>query len=128
MFGAFRPTSFVSGGLLWKNPWRLSPTRKANQRKRLKRVDDVISMVAESGVTTRSLVKALALPTEAEMSPRGKLKCLRLRLARCMQVVYGQRREYKYTTFSKRDPGYRKSQHKVPKWTRLTLRENPKGF
>lgn len=51
----------------------------------------------------------------------------------------------KYTTFSKRDPGYRKSQHKVPKWTRvsltmrtafrssltplqLTLRENPKGF
>lgn len=50
-------------------------------------------MVAESGVTTRSLVKALALPTEAEMSPRGKLKCLRLRLARCMQVAYGQRRE-----------------------------------
>ncbi|OXC70805.1 hypothetical protein AYX13_00788 [Cryptococcus neoformans] len=105
MFGAFRPTSFVSGGLLWKNPWRLSPTRKANQRKRLKRVDDVISMVAESGVTTRNLVKALALPTEAEMNPRDK-----------------------YTTFSKRDPGYRKSQHKVPKWTRLTLRENPKGF
>ncbi|KIY35020.1 50S small subunit ribosomal protein L31 [Cryptococcus gattii E566] len=112
MFGAFKPTSFVSGGLLWKNPWRLSPTRKANQRKRLKRVDDVISMVAESGVTTRSLVKALALPTEAEMSPRGQKRG----------------REDKYTTFSKRDPGYRKSQHKVPKWTRLTLRENPKGF
>lgn len=50
-------------------------------------------MVAESGVTTRSLVKALALPTEAEMNPRGKLKCLRLRSARCTQVVYGQRRE-----------------------------------
>ncbi|ODN73307.1 hypothetical protein L202_07854 [Cryptococcus amylolentus CBS 6039] len=105
MFGALRPTSLVSSGLLWKNPWRLSATRKANQRKRLRRVDDVISMVSESGVVTKSLVKALELPTEAEMPPKDK-----------------------YTTFSKHDPKFRKSQHKVPKWTRLTLRENPKGF
>lgn len=52
----------------------------------------------------------------------------------------------KYTTFSPHDRGYRKSVHKVPKWTKvssllhtpwlycwkltmqLTLRENPKGF
>ncbi|WVO18536.1 hypothetical protein L204_106255 [Cryptococcus depauperatus] len=105
MFGAFKPSSIVSGGLLWKNPWRLSPTRKANQRKRLKNVDEVITMIADSGISTRSLTKAVALPTEAEMVPRDK-----------------------YTTFSKHDPGYRKSQHKVPKWTRTTLRENPKGF
>ncbi|KAK8853238.1 hypothetical protein IAR55_003940 [Kwoniella newhampshirensis] len=105
MFGAFKPTSFVSGGLLWKSPWRLSPTRKANQRKRLRQVDSVISAVAESGVMTRSLVKALDLPTEQEMKPNDK-----------------------YTTFSKYHKGYRKAQHHVPKWTRLTLRENPKGF
>ncbi|WWD19654.1 hypothetical protein CI109_104116 [Kwoniella shandongensis] len=105
MFGAFKPTSFVSGGLLWKSPWRLSPTRKANQRKRLRQVDSVISAVAESGVTTRSLVKALELPTEEEMDPKNK-----------------------YTTFSKYHKGYRKSSHFVPKWTRLTLRQNPKGF
>ncbi|ODN94771.1 50S small subunit ribosomal protein L31 [Cryptococcus wingfieldii CBS 7118] len=72
MFGALRPTSLVSSGLLWKNPWRLSATRKANQRKRLRRVDDVISMVSESGVVTKSLVKALELPTEAEMPPKGE--------------------------------------------------------
>ncbi|KAE8539368.1 hypothetical protein D1P53_004468 [Cryptococcus gattii VGV] len=126
MFGAFKPTFFVSGGLLWKNPWRLSPTRKANQRKRLKRVDDVISMVAESGVTTRSLVKALALPTEAEMSPRGGVRTRRER--EYIAAAAANFPSDKYTTFSKRDPGYRKSQHKVPKWTRLTLRENPKGF
>jgi hypothetical protein len=56
-----------------KSPWRLSPTRKANLRKRLKAVDSVIAAVAESGVQTRSLMKALALPTEAEMEPRGRL-------------------------------------------------------
>ncbi|WVR07659.1 hypothetical protein IAU60_004701 [Kwoniella sp. DSM 27419] len=105
MFGALRSTSVLSGGLLWKTPWRLSPTRKANQRKRMKVVDSVIAAVAESGVTTRSLVKALDLPTEAEMSPKDK-----------------------YTVFNPRSRGFRKSQHKVPKWTRLTLRENPKGF
>ncbi|WWC91711.1 uncharacterized protein L201_006657 [Kwoniella dendrophila CBS 6074] len=105
MFGAFRQSSILSGGLLWKTPWRLSPTRKANQRKRLKQVDSVISAVAESGIITKSLERALALPTESEMLAKDK-----------------------YTTFSKHHRGYRKSQHKVPKWTRLTLRENPKGF
>ncbi|WVQ84616.1 hypothetical protein IAT38_006771 [Cryptococcus sp. DSM 104549] len=105
MFGAFRATQSLGSGLLWKSPWRLSPTRKANQRKRLKRVDDVITALSDTGLTTRSLTKALALPTEDEMRPKDK-----------------------YTTFSKHDRGFRKSMHKVPKWTRLTLRENPKGF
>lgn len=50
-------------------------------------------------------VKALALPTEAEMTAKDK-----------------------YTTFSRTDPGYRKSLHKVPHWTRLTHRTNPTGF
>ncbi|KAK4684478.1 hypothetical protein P7C73_g5698, partial [Tremellales sp. Uapishka_1] len=105
MLGAFRSSSVCSGGLLWKSPFRLSPTRKANLRKRLRRVDDVIDAVAASGVETRSLVKALSLPKEYEMVPRDK-----------------------YTTFTPNEVGYRKSVHKVPKWTRLTLRENPKGF
>lgn len=49
--------------------------------------------------------KALALPTEAEMLAKDK-----------------------YTTFSRTDPGYRKGLHKVPHWTRITSRENPRGF
>ncbi|KAL7418417.1 hypothetical protein Q5752_006875 [Cryptotrichosporon argae] len=105
MFGAFRPTSIASGGLLWKSPFRLSPTRKANHRRRLRLVDDVIAAVAASGVETRSLARAAALPTEGEMLPRDK-----------------------YTTFDHKVRGWRKSVHKVPKWTRLTLRENPRGF
>jgi hypothetical protein len=54
-----------------KSPFRLSPTRKANLRKRLRRVDDVIAAVAESGVETRSLSRAIALPKEHEMEARG---------------------------------------------------------
>lgn len=97
MFGAFRPTSFVNGSLLWKVPYRLSSTRKANLRKRLRRVDDVIAAVAESGVQTRSLERAQALPTEAEMKPKDK-----------------------YTVFDPKYRGWRKGIHKVPKWTRVS--------
>ncbi|GAB7347362.1 hypothetical protein MBLNU459_g4298t1 [Dothideomycetes sp. NU459] len=45
MFGAFRPTSSLSGGLLWKIPWRLSPPQKLRHRRRLRRVDNVVSVL-----------------------------------------------------------------------------------
>ncbi|TCD66459.1 hypothetical protein EIP91_001339 [Steccherinum ochraceum] len=105
MFGAFRPSPIASVGLLWKVPWKLSPTRKANVRARLKRVDSVIEAVRASGVECAALTKALELPKEHEMPARDK-----------------------YTVFTRHSRGYRKGIHKVPKWTRLTLRTNPKGF
>ncbi|EPT05894.1 hypothetical protein FOMPIDRAFT_84008 [Fomitopsis schrenkii] len=105
MLGAFRPTQPSFSGLLWKVPWKLSVTRKANVRKRLKRVDSVIEAVRASGVECASLTKALELPKEHEMAPRDK-----------------------YTVFTRWERGYRKGIHKVPKWTRLTLRQNPTGF
>jgi hypothetical protein len=42
-----------------KTPWRLSPTRKANQRKRLKRVDSVVEAVRASGVECGALVSSI---------------------------------------------------------------------
>lgn len=39
-----------------KVPWRLSPTRKANVRDRLKKVDAVIDAVRASGVQCTALV------------------------------------------------------------------------
>lgn len=83
----------------------MSATRKANVRKRLKAVDEVIRVVAESGVKCKALDEALALPTESQMTPRDK-----------------------YTVFSRSAPGHRKSVHKVPKFTKLTIRTSPKGF
>ncbi|KAH8117530.1 mitochondrial ribosomal protein L31-domain-containing protein [Phellopilus nigrolimitatus] len=104
MFGPFRASRPSLGGLLWKTPWKLSVTRKANQRKRLKRVDAVIETVRASGVKCEALTKALELPKEHEMPAKDK-----------------------YTVFSPHERGYRKGIHKVPKFTRLTLRTNPKG-
>ncbi|CAD6888787.1 unnamed protein product [Tilletia controversa] len=102
---AFRPSFVAMGGLLWKSPWRLSSTRKMRVRERLRNVDEVIDTLRRSQISLAALDRALLLPKESEMEPKDK-----------------------YTTFSKTSKGYRKSVHKVPKWTRLTLRENPRGF
>lgn len=83
----------------------MSTTRKANVRKRLRDVDNVIAAVAESGVNCKALDEALALPKESEMLARDK-----------------------YTVFSRAAKGYRKSVHKVPKFTKLTNRTSPAGF
>lgn len=42
-----------------KTPWKLSATRKANARSRLKKVDDVIEAVRASGVRCHALVRFL---------------------------------------------------------------------
>ncbi|GAA6051860.1 hypothetical protein JCM3770_005502 [Rhodotorula araucariae] len=105
MLGPFRASSPSMVGLLWKMPWRLSKTRKMRQRLRLKAVDDVISTVRSSGVQTHSLNDALALPAEDAMPPKDK-----------------------YTTFSRKDVGYRKGIHKSPHFTKVTSRTNPAGF
>ncbi|KAI5479297.1 ribosomal protein L31, mitochondrial [Pseudohyphozyma bogoriensis] len=105
MFGFFRPSPISQVGLLWKTPWRMSKSRKLRARLRLKNVDDVIATVESSGVEVAALTRALELPTEAEMRAKDK-----------------------YTIFSRTDRNYRKGMHKVPKWTKLTSRENPAGF
>lgn len=83
----------------------MSATRKARVRQRLRDVDTVIDTIRASGVQCRALEREMQLPTEAEMLPRDK-----------------------YTTFSPHARNFRKSVHKVPKFTRKTLRLNPRGF
>ncbi|CCE64061.1 hypothetical protein TPHA_0G02250 [Tetrapisispora phaffii CBS 4417] len=131
MFGAFKPTNSLLGGLLWKNPWRMSRPQKQRLRNRLKAVDKNISELTlglhlktceSKGISYQEGLKMKTLfepnnrllqslndssifPKEHEMSPKDK-----------------------YTVFNKKSPGYRKSVHKVPKWTKLSLRTNPEGF
>ncbi|CAO3629614.1 unnamed protein product [Cunninghamella echinulata] len=50
MFGAFRPSLVAQGGLLWKNPFRMSAT--------------LIAAVKASGVQCKALDEALVLPKE----------------------------------------------------------------
>lgn len=116
MFGAFRPTNSLGGGLLWyiipsippqkpnsrpghanstdrKIPWRLSKFQKARQRKRLRAVDAVISTVdkalAKQGIVTKAIVRWKEdMPKEEEMLPKDK-----------------------YTIFDRKEKKYRKGIH-----------------
>lgn len=93
MFGAFRVTSPLSSGLLWKIPWRLSKFQKRRQRQRLRAVDDVVATVdaalAKKGETVAALERWKGeMPTEAEMLPRDK-----------------------YTMFDRKEKKYRKGIH-----------------
>ncbi|MCJ1377593.1 hypothetical protein MMC17_000688 [Xylographa soralifera] len=93
MFGPFRATSPLSGGLLWKIPWRLSRPQKARQRKRLRAVDTVVSVVdnalARAGLVTKAVERWKAeMPKEAEMVPKDK-----------------------YTMFDRKEKRYRKGVH-----------------
>ncbi|KAJ1782271.1 hypothetical protein LPJ59_006852 [Coemansia sp. RSA 2399] len=104
--GAFRPTFAAFGGRAWRISWRLSKTRKANVRKRLRDVDSVIDTLAASGVECKQLELAKAIPREHEMLPRDK-----------------------YTTFSRKASKHRKSVHKVPHFTKRPIpRTTPTGF
>ncbi|KAF1344001.1 mitochondrial ribosomal protein L31-domain-containing protein [Delphinella strobiligena] len=76
MFGPFKPTAALSGGLLWKIPWRLSAPQKLRHRRRMRRVDNVVSVLdsalqrhAASAVVTatRSSITD-SLPTKAPNS------------------------------------------------------------
>ncbi|KAI9143726.1 putative MRPL31-mitochondrial ribosomal protein, large subunit [Paraphysoderma sedebokerense] len=102
MFGPFR-ASFVSlGGRLNKIPWRLSDTRKANVRKRIKAVDSVLESVVESGVQCQALTSAISMPKHSEM-----------------------RSVNKYFVFARNHTGLKKGVHKVPKFTKTPL---PRAF
>ncbi|KEY67172.1 hypothetical protein S40285_00199 [Stachybotrys chlorohalonatus IBT 40285] len=110
MFGPFRITNPLSGGLLWKIPWRLSKFQKRRHRLRLRAVDSVVatldSALAKQGQKLEAVERWKAeMPTEAEMLPRDK-----------------------YTMFSRTAKKYRKGIHKLPKWTRVSQRLNPPGF
>ncbi|KAF3915641.1 hypothetical protein ABW21_db0209123 [Orbilia brochopaga] len=93
MFGAFRPTGALFGGLLWKRPWRISRPQKYRQRQRLMRVDRIVDTIedalAKRGMTSQAVeVWKAEMPTESEMPPRDK-----------------------YTIFDKKHKGYRKGIH-----------------
>ncbi|KAI9799983.1 MAG: hypothetical protein M1833_003512 [Piccolia ochrophora] len=93
MFGPFRLTSPLSGGLLWKTPWRLSRPQKARQRKRLRAVDAVVATVdralTRQGLSTKAVERWKAeMPSEAEMRPKDK-----------------------YTIFDRKEKKYRKGIH-----------------
>ncbi|EPX72040.1 ribosomal protein subunit L31 [Schizosaccharomyces octosporus yFS286] len=115
MFGPFRSTFARFGGLVKKDPWRLSHNRKYRLRQRLRDVDQVVDVLRSALSKQNESVHAIenfvaTNPRESEMTPKDK-----------------------YTVFTRKTQGagpggFRKSIHKVPKWTKITHRTNPEGF
>ncbi|KAJ9645760.1 hypothetical protein H2199_002800 [Coniosporium tulheliwenetii] len=99
MFGPFKLTSPLSGGLLWKIPWRLSRPQKLRHRQRLQHVDAVVATVdralAKQFLSTKGLERWKAeMPTEGEMLPKDK-----------------------YTIFDRKAKKYRKGIHSTFCWS-----------
>lgn len=110
MFGAFRSTCVNFSGLLWKRSWRLSAPQKQRQRRRMQLVDanieNLFNGLKENELSAKKVTNLMNnFPRESEMLPKDK-----------------------YTVFNKHSRGYRKSVHHVPKWTKLSLRDNPENF
>ncbi|CCD25014.1 mitochondrial 54S ribosomal mL60 domain-containing protein NDAI_0E01980 [Naumovozyma dairenensis CBS 421] len=133
MFGAFKSTSPSLGGLLWKIPWRLSSHQKYRQRNRLKHVDEVIKQITtglhvmrceDKGIEYK---KAISMPKKQMFKPR--MASLRLlNKSSFFPKEFQMSSKDKYTVFDKKVKGYRKGIHKVPKWTKISMRQNPKFF
>ncbi|CAI1536199.1 hypothetical protein SEUBUCD646_0K00900 [Saccharomyces eubayanus] len=131
MFGPFKLTSPVAGGLLWKIPWRMSTHQKCRQRERLRNVDQVINQLTLGLHVQRCQGKGLtyqeALESKKKYKPRSKV----LRLLNKPSVFPKESQmssKDKYWAFDKKATGYRKGIHKVPKWTKLSIRKTPKFF
>lgn len=95
MFGPFRATNSLLGGLLWKTPWRLSKFQKRRHRLRLRAVDSVVATLdaalAKKGQTLEAIERWKAeMPVEEEMLPRDK-----------------------YTMFDRKEKKYRKGIHSM---------------
>jgi len=104
-------------------------------RKRLRRVDDVIAAVAESGVETRSLSRAIALPKEHEMEARGQHITPEMNITNdqtsTRRLVHTE--EDSGRVFTRCQSGQRSvftsmENGRIELTCQLTLRENPKGF
>lgn len=95
MFGPFRFTNPLSGGLLWKIPYRLSKFQKRRHRLRLRHVDGVVATLdkalAKQGKTLPSVERwKTEMPTEEMMVAKDK-----------------------YTMFDRKEKRYRKGIHSM---------------
>ncbi|AMD21787.1 HFL069Cp [Eremothecium sinecaudum] len=133
MFGPFKASQPLLGGLLWKIPWRLSAPRKQRQRKRLKAVDNVISQL-NLGLYMKKALEEDPSKTFKDVFTKKKVVVNDVGVLKQLNdpSIFPSEAQMsskdKYTVFSKHSRGYRKGIHKVPKWTKVSHRVNPDNF
>ncbi|ODQ77895.1 hypothetical protein BABINDRAFT_177856 [Babjeviella inositovora NRRL Y-12698] len=151
MFGPFRSSLPSFGGLLWKSAYRMSRHQKYRLRRRMKVVDKNIDVLylglIKTGRITPGEAKdlndtaklnaevtnmSLLNPVNAMHEPAVPATSIIPKAIMELKWKFPKEHEMdpkdKYTHYSKYAKNYRKSLHKFPKWTKLSLRENPKGF
>ncbi|PNS17911.1 hypothetical protein CAC42_3870 [Sphaceloma murrayae] len=69
MFGPFKPTSSLSVGLLWKMPWRLSAPRKLRHRRRLRRVDNIVTVLDTALQRQYALAQSSSISSQTGSNP-----------------------------------------------------------
>ncbi|KAL6942850.1 hypothetical protein ACO0RG_001814 [Hanseniaspora osmophila] len=129
MFGAFKSTQSLLGGLLWKFRPVMSKPQKAKHRARLQLVDKTVKNITMGLHISRCEAKGVAYEEAISMS--------KLLVPKVESVKKLQSREHyltedqmsaknKYSLYSKYSKGYRKSVHRVPKFTKVTNRIQPR--
>ncbi|KAL6452510.1 MRPL31 54S ribosomal protein L31 [Candida maltosa Xu316] len=111
------PSSVRSGGYLWKFRPVISTSQKASLKSRMRQVDDNIKTIYEGLIQVQGKNKG-------ESTGYKKIDYLQFEFPKEHQMSSRD----KFTTFNKNWKGYRKPIHRVPKWTKISFRENPKYF
>ncbi|CEP63582.1 mitochondrial 54S ribosomal protein mL60 LALA0_S08e05886g [Lachancea lanzarotensis] len=131
MFGPFKPSNTLLGGLLWKIPATMSRPQKQRQRHRLQNVDDVLQKVRLGLHTARSMAKGASFETAVNSSKILKPRIKQLRVLNKNSLFPPEKQmsyRDKYTYFNKQAKQYRKGMHMLPKWTKVSQRRNPRFF
>jgi hypothetical protein len=139
-----------------KIPWRLSAPQKLRHRRRLRRVDNIVTVLStalarQANTTTASAAGTSSptlqgrMPSQHSLSttipalPNARLADIpaaphTIKLLERWKASMPREEEMlpkdKYTVFDKKERNYRKGVHKLPKWTRAGpgQRVNPPGF
>lgn len=106
-----------TGGYLWKFNSRISTSQKAKLRSRMKQVDENIKQIYEG-------ILKIQNKSNGEFTGIKKIDDLNFKFPKEFEMKPND----KYTTFNKNWKNYRKPVHRVPKWTKISFRENPKYF
>ncbi|OWY46111.1 mitochondrial ribosomal protein subunit L31 [Alternaria alternata] len=105
MFGPFRLTNPLSGGLLWKIPWRLSRHQKYRHRERLRHVDSVVgtldTALRRMGQSMKKVERwKMEMPTEQEMLPKDKYTVFDRKVKRYRKGIHTGKQMMLYATGS----------------------------
>ncbi|SCU77867.1 LAFA_0A03752g1_1 [Lachancea sp. 'fantastica'] len=131
MFGPFKSSNTLLGGLLWKIPSTMSRPQKQRQRHRLQDVDNVLQNLKLGLHAVRSMAKGASYETAVSSSKLLKPRVKQLRVLNKNSLFPPEKQmsyRDKYTYFNKQAKQYRKGMHMLPKWTKVSQRRNPRFF